>query len=109
MGQEYRTVRIDEALTIATAVADSGVINLRDSVLLSVAVPTGSSLTTITWYGCQTEGGTYLPLEYPPGTALASSAISAPVMFQVADGMCAHPYVKGVGNVAETVSITTKS
>jgi len=109
VGDTYRTVKRDLSVAVGSAVVDSEVINIRESVLLSISVPTGSSITSITWYACHSYDGTYVALEYPPGTAVASAAISAPVIFQAPDGLASHPYIKAVGNAAGTISVSLKS
>lgn len=109
MGDTYRTVKRDLSVAVGTSESASEAINLRESVLVSISVPSGSSITSLTWYAAHSYDDTYVAVEYPPGTAVDSSSISAPVIFQAPDGLAAHPYVKAVGNAAGTISVALKS
>ena len=95
------------SVAIATAVADSDVIGYGPFGSGSLYVPAGSSLTTLTWYACETRDGTYLAAE-----TAASAAVTSTVAFSqshpIPAALAGARFIKAVGNAAGTIGVTLK-
>ena len=74
-----------------------------------VYVPSGSSITTLTFYAAEKSGGTFLPAYTYDGTAAAITSITAGRAYEFPPGLYAAEVLKIVGNAAGTIAITLKS
>lgn len=73
-----------------------------------IHVPASSSLTTGTIYGCATQTGTYAALQGSTGTAITLTNIDGTIgVYALPAEVCGIPWIKIVGNAAETVTITS--
>jgi hypothetical protein len=93
------TVVIPTAANIATATA----INFKDFVGGSVEVPAGSSLTTITYWACMTEDGTYLAL-YDKNNNPVTQTVAAERIYALKDEVFNCAFIKMTGNAAEAAA-----
>lgn len=96
-----------DSVSVGTAVADSTPVSYDNFAAGMVYIPSGSSLTTLTWHTSTSINGTYLAAE---------DAVSAAVTQTVAASQ-AHPipvalngarFLKITGNAAGVVGITMK-
>lgn len=97
------------ALTVDTAVGNSGVINYGDFEKGMVLVPSGSSLTTLTWHTSETEGGTYVPAYSSAAVpAAVTQTVSAGKSYPIPSDLNGARFLKITGNAAGVVGVTLK-
>lgn len=95
-----------ESVVVATTVAGSDAINYGDFEKGMVSVPTGSSLTTLTWHVCGTEAGTYLPASNASGAI--TQTVSGGKAYPVPSDLQGARFLKITGNAAGVVGVTLK-
>jgi len=98
------SVTIDTVANIANCTA----IDMRNYAGGSVALPAGSSVTTITWYGCHTVAGTYLPL-YDSDAAAVTTTVAASRITDLPTATFGAPFLKLTGNAAGTGTLFLKA
>jgi hypothetical protein len=72
-----------------------------------VAVPTGSSITTLTYHATAIQGGTYLPLYDAAGSAVAQT-VTAGRVYAMPEAVFGCAFLKIVVNAAGSVEIVLK-
>lgn len=72
-----------------------------------VHVPSGSSITSLTWYGSD-DGTTYYAIQDGAGTAVVTT-VAAGQAAPIPTACFAAAYLKAVGNTTGTVHITLKT
>jgi len=95
-----------ESVTVDTNLADSAAINYGDFEKGMVSVPTGSSLTTLTWHASASEGGTYLPA-YNSSGAITQTVTNGRV-YPIPDDLRGARFLKITGNADGVVGVTLK-
>jgi hypothetical protein len=98
----------EESVMIDTVVADATAIDLRNYAGGSVSIPSGSSVTTITVYGCHTVDGTYLAA-YDNADAAVTLTVAASRCVQLPDAVFGYPFIKLVGDADGTCTLFLKS
>ena len=94
---------VAEAVTVATSVASSGERKQERFAGGIIEVPTGSSITSLTFHHSTSEGGTYLPLYDEYGVAVTMSVTAGRAYVQPsALNVCSH--LKAVGNAEGTIN-----
>lgn len=95
------------SVTVATSVASSEAIKYGPYASGSVYVPAGSSLTTLTWHACETEGGTYLAAE-DASSAAVTQTVAASQTHPIPVALAGARFIKITGNAAGVVGVTLK-
>ena len=72
-----------------------------------VFVPTGSSITTLTWYVAEKAGGTYLAAYDEDGVAVTQT-VAAAKAYALPAALYAARALKAVGDAAGTIAISVK-
>ena len=98
-------------VTAGTAIADSTVIDFRGfagGVFLLTA--TGSP-TTLTWYACDTEDGTFLPIYWTKDSTetAVTSAVTKNRAQMIPAACFGASYLKAASDAAATLKLTLKS
>lgn len=97
------------SVTVDTAVGNSSVINYGDFEKGMVSIPTGSTITTLTWYASSSEGGTYLPAYSSAAVpAAVTQTVSAGQTYPIPSDLNGARFLKIVGNAAGVVGVTLK-
>lgn len=101
-------VRFNQSNTVAvaTSVATSGNIVFGDFSGGMVFVPTGSSLTTLTWYAATDETGTYLPVNNADGAV--AQTVEGGKCYPIPEDLFGAVYLRIVGNAAGAVLVSLK-
>lgn len=95
-------------VTVAAAVADSQELTFTDQVAGRFSVPSGSSITAITWYTADRVGGGYLPA-YDEANQAVEQTVAAGRSYELPNALLGAAAIKAVGNVAGTIDINLKS
>lgn len=96
------------SVTVDTVLADSDEIPFEKSAGGQLYVPTGSSLTTLTWHTAENDGGTFLPAYDADGVAVTQTVTAAgSYPFPTALFGCAA--LKITGNADGTVHVNLKA
>lgn len=96
------------AVTIATSVASSQELFFGNYGGGMIHIPTGSSITTLTWYVADKPGGTYLAAYDEAGTQLQQT-VGDGKAYAIPLGLFGCAAVKVVGDAGGTAAITLKS
>lgn len=98
-----------ESVTVETSVANSVAISYGDFEKGMVSVPTGSSLTTLTWHASGSEGGTYLPAFSSAAVPVAvTQTVSGGKVYPIPVDLQGARFLKITGNAAGVVGVTLK-
>ena len=98
-----------DSLTVDTAVAGSSVIDYGDFEKGMVSIPSGSSLTTLTWHASGRDGGTYLPAFSSVAVpAAVTQTVSAGKVYPIPSDLNGSRFLKITGNAAGVVGVTLK-
>ena len=98
-----------ESVVVDTVLADSAAINYGDFEKGMVSVPTGSSLTTLTWHASGSEDGTYLPaLSSAAVPAAITQTVSGGKVYPIPDDLRGARFLKITGNADGVVGVTLK-
>ena len=95
------------SVTVATAVANSEEIMSGSYAGGMIFVPSGSTITTITWYAAEKAGGTYLAAYDADGVALTQT-VAASKAYEIPAALFGCRAIKAVGNAAGTLAISLK-
>ena len=95
-------------IDLTDALATTGVIPVGGLNLARVIVPTGSSVTSLTFYSAATEDGTYQPCYTTAGVAITQT-VAAARDYELPAGLYGVRHVKAVANVAGTVHFLLKA
>lgn len=90
-------------LAVTDDLATTQALRMSDQTSGTVRVPTGSSLTTLTWYISETEDGTYAVFD-DAGTSGAQT-VEGGKAYSLPAALASVAWAKAVGNVAETVHL----
>lgn len=93
-------------VTVDTAVGNSSVINYGDFEKGMVLVPSGSSLTTLTWHASDVEGGAYLPAYNAAGAI--TQTVAAGRSYPIPSDLNGARFLRITGDVAGVVGVTLK-
>jgi hypothetical protein len=74
----------------------------------SIIVPSGSSLTSLTPYGCNEPGGTYVPI-YDSSNTAVSRTVAASRGYAIPDECFGFRFIKFLGNTTGTIKVNLKS
>jgi hypothetical protein len=105
-GQMQRNTLITK-VAVGTVVADSAKIPFGNHSGGQVYVPSGSTITTITWYGSH-DGVTFTEIQDGSNNAIVS-LISASLNCAIPAACFACAFLKAVGDAAGTIDISLKS
>lgn len=72
-----------------------------------IFVPTGSSITSLTWHVAPEAGGTYLPAQDSDGAAVTQT-VAAAKAYPIPEALFGAPYIKAVVDAAGSVTISFK-
>jgi hypothetical protein len=97
------SITIHDSLT-----ASSTEIDLRGWAGGMVYVPTGSSITILTWYAAKYPTDTYLPAYDGLGNAVTSIVVG-PMAVPIPAALFAAGVIKALGDAAGTIGVTLKS
>lgn len=103
--QHYSTSIPDVA--VGTSVANSGAIGYGPFTAGMVYIPSGSSITTLTWYACETIDGTYLAAEDASSSALAQT-VAQNQAHPIPAALAGARFIKATGNAAGVIGVTLK-
>jgi hypothetical protein len=95
------------SVAVATSVASSEAINFSDFETGRVHVPSGSSLTTLTWHASLEENGDYTQVR-DSLNANVTSTVAAGYNYQFPVSLTGARFVKITGNAAGVVGVTLK-
>lgn len=99
------SVSID-SVDVGTVTGQSTVINYGDFESGMVHIPTGSSLTTLTWNVSSSEGGTYIPARNADGAI--TQTVSGGNAYPIPSDLRGARFLKITGDGDEIVSVTLK-
>lgn len=91
-----------------SALASSTEIDITSYSSGSVFVPSGSSLTTLTWYAAEKCGGTYHAAYDSAGSAVTQT-VAADRAYPIPAALFGASAIKAIGNAAGTVIVSLKS
>lgn len=91
------------SLTVATSEANSKSVSMRGFTGGLISVPSGSSITSITYYISSTESGTYLPL-YSGGSQI-STTVAAGRVYALDSAVKGAAFLKLKGDAAGSVDL----
>ena len=103
--------RVARSITVAvdTLLADADPIPYEHAAGGSVIIPAAASgLTGITWYASDSKEGTYYPC-YDSSNTAVSSTVAHTQSNLLPDALYGSRFLKGVGNIAASVIIVTKT
>lgn len=95
-----------DSVTVGTVVGNSAAISYGDSEKGMVSVPTGSSLTTLTWHASGSEGGTYLPAYNAAGAI--TQTVQGGRVYPIPSDLNGSRFLKITGDAAGVVGVTLK-
>ena len=96
-------------LSLTTSVLTTGEIIFQGMRSGVVNIPTGSSITSLTYHGATTSGGTYLPLYDSAKNALTQTTLTAGRAYQMPTAVAGVAFLKIVVDAAGTVGISIKA
>lgn len=96
-------------VTLDSALADTPAIGFESFTRGMVLIPTGSSITSLTYYGSTTQNGTYLPLYDSAKNALTQTSLTAARGYDIPAAVYALPWIKIVTDADGAVALALKS
>jgi hypothetical protein len=90
-----------------TVLADAQEIIVADRIAGMVFVPTGSTITSITWYATYTEGGTFLAAYDQDGAAVVQT-VAAAKAYQLPTALAGAYSLKAVTDADGTIYVSLK-
>jgi hypothetical protein len=98
-----------ESINVALVanIADSTAINIGDFEFGMVHIPSGSSLTTLTWHSSTKIDGAYLAAE-DASSAAVTQTVAAGQAHPIPAALSGARFVKITGNAAGVVGVTLK-
>lgn len=94
-------------ISVDSVLADAEVINMTDADGGRFSVPSGSSLTTITWHTSSAADGTFVPAYDENGSAVTQT-VAASRSYPLPVTLNAAAFLKAVGNADGTITLTRK-
>lgn len=98
---------VSQNVAVTASLATTAVIRWRDFFVGTIQVLEGSVATSLTWYSCATEDGTFLPAYDSSGAAITQT-IAANRSYQIPTTLVGAGYLKAVGNDVATIIATMK-
>lgn len=95
-------------VTVSASIGSCTPISFGDFASASIIVPSGSSLGTLTFYGCETLTGTYVQI-YDSSNAAVSRTVGASRAYALPDECFGFRFLKIVGDTSGTVLVNCKS
>lgn len=95
------------AWAVTTSIVTTPVVNMGPFDGGRVLVPTGETITTLTWYECDTEGGTYVACYDSSGTAVVTT-VAAGRSYPIPATLNASRFLKAVGDAAGDLVVILK-
>ena len=96
-----RGKRHESNVNITTSIGTTAAIDMRGSAALAIHIPSGSSCTTLSFYGRVSGSADYVPIRDTTGTAVTQT-VAADSVCVIKDEVYPFAYVKFVGNAAAT-------
>jgi hypothetical protein len=96
-----------DSVTVGKTEATSEEIIFTDREVGRFQVPTGSDITTITWYDAPKPGGTYVAAYDSAGNAVTQT-VSAAKSYQIPTALEGAGAIKAVGNNEGTIAVYMK-
>ena len=96
------------SLTLDSTLVDTPEIDMRDFAGGSIQLPTGSSITTLTYYGCHTKGGTHVALLDADGVAVTQT-VAAVRIVDLPAAIFGLPFLKILTNADGAVTVCRKT
>ena len=87
--------------TIGTDAAGSSCIKFGEFAMGFFHLPSGSSVTSVTWYSCATEDGTYQAAYDEYGNAVTQT-VSDDKAYAIPNSLAGAVFLKAVGDAEET-------
>lgn len=97
----------DQTAAITDAIGTTAEIDYSEAICGGIGVPTGSSITSLTWYGARTAGGTYYPAYDKNGVAIVQT-VAAARGYQFHEDLAGWRFLKAVGDVAGSIELSLK-
>lgn len=94
-------------VTVDSTLADAEEICYTDQAGGRFHVPTGSSITSITWYDATTSGGTFRASYDEYGSAVTQT-VSAAKSYAIPAALAGAAFLKAVGDADGTIDVTLK-
>lgn len=104
-GQSVEINRTPAKLTaaITASLGTTAEIDISTKCFGSVIIPAGSGITSLTWYGTETLGGTYVQIQdVSPQTVAANGG------YKIPDNCWGYTALKAVGNTSGNVQVVLK-
>ena len=95
------------SVAVGTSAANSDAVEFEAFETGGVHIPTGSSLTTLTWYTSLTKNGGYTIVRDGSNNNVTST-VAADYNYQFPSALTGARFVKIVGNAAGVVGVTLK-
>jgi hypothetical protein len=102
-----RNSSTNNEITVGTTVADSDAIQYQNYAGGQVFVPTGSSITSLTWYSSY-DGITYTAIYDGGGTSVTTTIVAAENC-PIPDECFACPFLKAIDAAGGTIVVSLKS
>lgn len=96
-----------QTIAITASIGTCDPIDISHAAGGAFIVTVGASLTSLTFYGCDTRGGTYKAL-YDKNNAAVTRTVAVDRAYPLPDDCYGFPFVKAVGNNTGTLVVTTK-
>jgi hypothetical protein len=96
-----------ENLDVGSTLAASDAIIYGDFERGMVHIPSGSSLTTLTWYSSISEAGVYLAA-YTESNSAITTTVAAGRSYPIPEALAGARFLKITGNAAGVVGVTLK-
>ena len=106
MPNQRKSSHID-SVAVGTAVSGSDAIGYGPYASGMVFVPSGSTITTLTWHACGTEDGTYVAAEDASSNAVTQT-VAASQAHPIPAALQGCRFIKATGNAAGTVGVSLK-
>lgn len=103
-----RTQQPQETVALTDAVGTTQEIDYSKYADGSIRIPAGSSITSLTFHGAATRGGTFAAL-YNASNAAVTRTVAAERIYAIPDECRGLAAIKIVANVAGTVGLSLKS
>ena len=100
-------IAVDMSVAVATSVDDSKEIIFEDWGGGRVYIPSGSSITSLTWYDAPEPGGTYHAANDEDSVALVQT-VEAGKSYEIPVSLAGAGALKIVGDATGTVTVTLK-
>lgn len=97
-----------QSVAFDTVLADSQVIPFGHASGGEVRIPAGSSITSITWWSCDTDTGTFLAC-YDSANAAVTQTVAASRAHSLPASLIGRGFLKGVTNADGVADVVTRT